>query len=96
MYNKSEIMKNAWNIYRDSKLDFMGYPTLQGITFSKALKQAWADAKTKAADAKLTVAEKIEKIENQLFYLEMKDRWNTEDYAQQSKWRTELTELRTA
>lgn len=34
-YNKSEIMKNAWNLVR----------TL-GMTMSEALRKAWADAKT--------------------------------------------------
>ncbi len=48
MYNKSEIMKKAWNLFRDSKLDFMGFCTLKGISFGEALRQVWVMAKATA------------------------------------------------
>lgn len=37
-YNKSEIMKRAWNVFRG----------VEGISFSEALKMAWAFAKKEA------------------------------------------------
>ncbi len=51
MFNKSEIMKSAWEIYRNSKLDFMGFETQKGISFGEALRQAWAEAKAAAQAA---------------------------------------------
>ena len=40
-YNKSEIMKNAWNIYRNRG------PVSRIKTFAEALRRSWADAKAK-------------------------------------------------
>ena len=41
-YNKSEIMKAAWNIYR------MAQKWVDKLTFGECLKRAWADAKKAA------------------------------------------------
>ncbi len=37
--------------------------------------------------------ERIAKLEKNLFYLSMKDRWNREDYELDKAWRAELTKL---
>ena len=42
----------------------------------------------------MTIAERIEKLENNLFYLSMKDRWNKEDRELDAKWREELRKLK--
>lgn len=37
---------------------------------------------------------RIEWLEQQLFYLSMKDRWTSADYAQDREWNKELNELK--
>jgi hypothetical protein len=50
MYNKSEIMKNAWELYRVRKeIKLRMYET--ATTFADALKETWATAKVKAQKA---------------------------------------------
>lgn len=44
----------------------------------------------------MTNAERITELENRRFYLSMKDRWTTEDYALDRKWREEIETLRKA
>lgn len=97
MYNKSKIMKTAWRILRDSKLDIMGYETRKGISFSEALTKAWADAKAhSAAVAGMTIEEQINALESKIFDLEMKSGWQPQDYIQRSKWQRELEALTAA
>lgn len=48
MYNKSEIMKRAWEIFRKEKESYMQFGVLiqrAGIPFSEALTLAWQEAK---------------------------------------------------
>lgn len=40
------------------------------------------------------IEKRIEEIENNRFYLAMKDRWNANDYATDEKWLNELRELK--
>ena len=42
----------------------------------------------------MKMKERIEWLERALFGLEMKDRWDNEDYTQAWKWRAELRELK--
>lgn len=49
MYNKSEIMKSAWNLYRISQ-KWVGEHT-----FSWALKRAWQEAKEKISETVETI-----------------------------------------
>ena len=64
-YNKSEIMKRAWTLYRNrnrlileqlgrTKKDSQFYPLIKKnvIPFADCLKQAWADAKEDIAKAR--------------------------------------------
>lgn len=53
MYNKSEIMKRAWEIRR--------MWTARGLTFGQCLSRAWKEAKTAIANA---AAYAIKKFEN--------------------------------
>lgn len=46
MYNKSEIMKSAWNLYKEV------FRSGKRGTFAVALKQAWASAKAARAAQK--------------------------------------------
>lgn len=55
MFNKSEIMKNAWNKKRSY--------SHRGLTFGECLKRAWADAKAAVENAK---AYAITKFENNM------------------------------
>lgn len=50
-YDKSEIMKRAWHIYRRSFV----------ITFSEALKEAWRRAKEEAAMQERTESRRTER-----------------------------------
>jgi len=47
-----------------------------------------------AAQANMTVAERIEKLESNIFNLNMADRFDSNDRAQMAAWRTELAQLR--
>ena len=50
-FNRSEIMKNAWSIYRNRG------PVFRIKSFAEALKRSWADAKVKVqVTAKATTA----------------------------------------
>ena len=40
------------------------------------------------------ITEEIERLENSLFYLDMKDRWTTSDYEIDREWRNKLSELK--
>ena len=45
-YNKSEVFKNAWNLYR------MAQKWVQKLSFGECLRRAWAKAKETVATAK--------------------------------------------
>lgn len=57
-YNKSEIMKKAWEIFR--LCNSPALKTCLPYTFSEALKYAWAEAK-KAAEKAEKIAEAMKK-----------------------------------
>lgn len=84
--NRSEIMKNAWILYRT----IFGGAKGRNI-FRAALRQAWRDAKRAVAlaalDAKSTVAQKAARVA--LVTLEAKDRWTPADYTQAATLRQE-------
>jgi hypothetical protein len=73
-YNKSEIMKKAWAIFKAGKAD----------TFSAALTMAWANAK------------EIAKVETELFYINMSDRWTTSDWLRIGTLNSRLEALQAA
>lgn len=77
--NRSEIMKNAWTLYRT----IFGGAKGRNI-FRAALRLAWREAKRAASlaalDAKRTVAQKT--AHAALTALEAKERWTATDYAQ--------------
>ena len=52
-YNLHEIMKNAWTLYRKwaAPYKFHNTPVPAWYSFSRALKQAWSDAKKAAEKA---------------------------------------------
>ena len=69
MFNKSEIMKRAWTLYRNknrlileqlgrTKKDSPLYPLIKKnvIPFGEYLKQAWADAKREVAKSRAVAA----------------------------------------
>ena len=87
MYNKSEIMKAAWELYREkvamvSRLSKRDRQEILANYFSVALKTAWRLAKQRAKDANLS----LEELESRLFLLQMKDRWDSNDYALEHKY----------
>lgn len=45
-YNKSEIMKAAWNLYK------MAQKWVNSLSFSECLRRAWANAKTAIVNSK--------------------------------------------
>lgn len=52
-FNRSEIFKSAWAIYRSIHARYAPWQIERGVingSFSHALKCAWAEAKAKAAD----------------------------------------------
>jgi len=109
MYNKSEIMKAAWVKFNANKGRKVTAQVRIGntgncfrqirvaYTFSMALTAAWREAKAAvkaaAAQAAMTVEERIEAIKRNLFNLNMKDRFDSRDRAQMDAWRTELAQL---
>lgn len=40
------------------------------------------------------IIERIDQLETNAFYLDMKDRWTFEDYRTMDKWRREIRELK--
>ena len=70
MYNKSEVMKEAWKLYRGLSRNLRG--KIMG-TFAGCLRTAWARAKKVATQTK-------QSAEESLFLLQMKDHWSPEDY----------------
>lgn len=42
-----------------------------------------------------TIREQIDQLETKMFYLNMKDRWDWEDYRTMDKWRREVRALKT-
>ena len=68
-YNRSEIMKEAWQIVRMTN----GFRSL-----SYALRQAWRNAKIDAARAEMSEAGRIR---HALYMLENKSRWTQKDNA---------------
>lgn len=62
MFNKSEIMNQAWAIYRRIHATYADWQFERGIhdgSFSGALKQAWRSVKRAAAEAALKVLEAL-------------------------------------
>jgi hypothetical protein len=89
MYNKSEIMKSAWRKYKNlQSMMLIKYYDENGIlhivTFGDMLKKAWAEAKEVVAAAKRAERAandpRLATIDEEIFILSMKDRWNTADY----------------
>ena len=84
-YNKSEIMKRAWDLYRIWEFC--------DRAFAVSLKEAWEEAKSKAqkeenAKAKaemLVPSDTFENLESALFILNMKDYHNHEDRQEVSR-----------
>jgi len=109
MYNKSEIMKNAWTKFNANKgRKFPKSVKVEGTiytktvyveyTFSMALTTAWAVAKMEARNAAaqkdMTTEERISKLESCIFQLSMNDRFSNSDFAQMAAWRNELAQLK--
>lgn len=42
----------------------------------------------------MAIKERIAELERNIFMLDMKDRWSTEDYATSRRWYEELRELK--
>jgi len=110
-YNKSEIMKRAWEIFnagqaveqihlngieairakndgtawRVYKVGGSTKAIIQKNTFSQALKMAWAEAKRAVAQAKRDSMTELEKLEEALFILNMKDHHSFEDRQEVSR-----------
>ena len=57
MYNKSEIMKTAWNEYKSS------YNRIRNDSFADCLKIAWAQAKRQTKRAKLDAYYAVKEVE---------------------------------
>ena len=62
-YNKSEIMKNAWNLFRDSK------KWVVSISFSECLHRAWKKAKESVKTAETLQHEVCNVISGSRLYM---------------------------
>ena len=95
MYNKSEIMRNAWATYRErvaylkSLNPILGAKLLASYTFADALKLAWLNAKHQAKDRRTP----LERAKHDLFVLECKDRWDGKDFETSSQLQAEIARL---
>jgi len=77
-YNKSEIMKAAWEMHRHTVEITRRWPETArkaklATSFSTALRIAWQNAKAQANTTK-------KDLEECLFNLRMKDRWDNSDF----------------
>lgn len=83
-YNKSEIMKAAWAMYRSGSRDLHGRLV---TPFSTCLRIAWANAKANAT---------VEDLEQRLFFLNMKDRWTAEDQKEMRVLDAQISQMKKA
>ena len=81
MYNRSEIMKRAWELFRDA---YWGQPGYRAQIWSECLSAAWREARTKAGKAK------AENIRRAITVLECKTRFVLGDHARLTDLRHEL------
>ena len=86
-YNRSEVMKEAWKRFKahQENLKFDRFASLKpALTFGHFLAVAWSYAKAeKSTQNPATPQEattELEKVERQIFILNMKDRWSNEDH----------------
>lgn len=91
MCNRSEIFHTAWASYRKTAA-MIGLAKFSSRHFAVALRMAWEDAKTLAFYAAPEAEEAAEALanpaaaeaRNELTFLNMKDRWTSEDRARVS------------
>ena len=77
-FNKSAIMKRAWEIIRKADLARFGLRFI----LRNALRKAWQEAKDVIRSAKFRAYLDANPIDPELARLEAKDRWTREDYAE--------------
>jgi len=75
-YNKSKIMTEAWRIFKNWKANGQQRFTRTTLDFAQALRVAWSKAK----EAVIETSEEINKIDEAIFVLNMKDHLNTADF----------------
>lgn len=91
MFNRTEILCTAWTSYRETAA-LIGLAKFSRKHFALALRMAWEDAKTLAYYVALEAEEAAEALanpaaaeaRNELTFLNMKDRWTSEDRARVS------------
>ena len=88
-YNKSEIMKEAWTMYKSSDRDLFGRKL---VPFATCLRIAWSNAKAEARKAEKVVT--VEELESRLFILQMKDRFTHEDYECARELQTKIASMK--
>lgn len=84
MFNKSEIMKRAWELF---KANYWGQPGFRNAIWARSLRSAWAEAKAKAGQVS-----KAETVSAQIESLHNKDRWSSADYQRMDALNAELRE----
>lgn len=89
MFNRSEIMRRAWEIYRT-----VFRLSQTKAAFRLALQDAWSEAKRAIAAAKRAAEEspRVQRIRDAILSLECKDRWTQADYAERDRLAAELRE----
>ena len=98
-YNRSKIMKAAWTEYRRVNSNgFLHIRKGKVIPLSTCLAKAWADAKKRAAahaawEASQASKSELDKVNDRIFSLEMKDRWTDADFALSRKLHAEKLRL---
>jgi len=104
-YNKAAIMNRAWELYRLNKKPLSIWSAPTPITLSQALTEAWGEAKCAIkmaqANAEYEASQKapqteVERFEAARFIMAMKDRWMSEDYAEDSRLAAKIAALKAA
>ncbi|MGV6840447.1 MAG: hypothetical protein ACWA40_09670 [Planktomarina sp.] len=88
MYNRSEIMKAAWDGVRNMK--FKDHAA-RLRAFARELRQAWFNAKMAVHRAQMSA---VDRIREAILSLESKDRLTPRDWAELSRLRGELAKAR--
>ena len=94
-YNRSEIMKAAWAMFREMRdVTTRRWPEVERKAkltnyFSTALIIAWSQEKARVRDANIGKQE----LEERLFVLNMKDHWNESDYAYERELKRKISEM---
>ena len=91
-YNRSEILKAAWNAHRNiSAESWAKMPVAwRAIRWANCLRNAWANAKIIVRKTAAAVMPEAERLAREILCLECKDRLTWEDFRELDNMRVQM------